>query len=445
MSLSSKLVMRGAFWTIGAYGGSVGLRFGTNVVLSRLVAPEIFGVMLIINTLRNGIELLSDVGIGQNIVQNPKGESRSFRDVAWTIQLVRGLILFSLLFLAAAPLGQLYQLPGSAIQLSALTLALMGCASVSGYLLQRRLQFVRLNLFDLGVDAVGAALVIGLAFASPTIWSLILANILTAAIRTIATYFLPDARVWFAWNRQHAREILSFGKWIYLSSLLAFLCASFDKLYLGQAIPLALLGIYGLARNVADLPAALFARLGHSLVFPVIASQQSSSRSELHARLSPLRLKLLLVSAACVAFGTAFADYAIMIIYDSRYHDAGWMLPVMLLGVWGAILCSMNEYALLGVGKPFYGAAGNMTKLVCLVVGIPLALKTTGLLGTILVVAFSDFCRYIPVLIGQRRERLSFFLQDVAVTLFLLVLLGAFILLRWQAGFGTPFDGASFS
>jgi hypothetical protein len=105
----------------------------------------------------------------------------------------------------------------------------------------------------------------------------------------------------------------------------------------------------------------------------------------------------------------------------------------------------MNEYALLGVGKPFYGAAGNMTKLVCLVVGIPLALKTTGLLGTILVVAFSDFCRYIPVLIGQRRERLSFFLQDVAVTLFLLVLLGAFILLRWQAGFGTPFDGATFS
>jgi hypothetical protein len=49
------------------------------------------------------------------------------------------------------------------------------------------------------------------------------------------------------------------------------------------------------------------------------------------------------------------------------------------------------------------------------------------------------------VLIGQRRERLSFFLQDVAVTLFLLVLLGAFILLRWQAGFGTPFDGATFS
>lgn len=433
--------MRGAIWTIGTYGASVGLRFGTNVVLSRLVAPEVFGVMLIINTLRNGIELISDVGIGQNIVQNPKGESRTFRDVAWTIQLIRGFVLFSLLFLAAAPLGQLYQLPASAIQLSATTLALMGAASVSIYLLQRRLQFIRLNMFDLGVDAVGAALVIGLAFASPTIWSLIAANILTAALRTIATYFLPEAKARLAWHKEHARKILSFGKWIYLSSLLAFLCASFDKLYLGQAIPLALLGIYGLARNVADLPSALFTRLGHSLIFPVVASQQAASREELRRQLSPLRFKLLMASAACIAFGAAFSDYAIMIIYDSRYHEAGWMLPMMLIGVWGAILCSMNEYALLGVGKPLYGAAGNMTKLACLVAGMPLALQAGGLPGAIILVALSDFARYVPMLIGQQRERQSFFLQDLGASVFLFLLLAAFVLARWQAGFGTPFDG----
>lgn len=436
--------MRGAIWTIGTYGASVALRFGTNVVLTRLVAPEVFGVMLIINTLRNGIELLSDVGIGQNIVQNPKGEDRSFRDVAWTIQLVRGVVLFSLLFAVAAPLGKLYHLPATAIQLSSVTLALMGAASLSIYLMQRRLQFARLNLFDLAIDAISAALVIGLAIISPTIWSLIIANIVSTTIRTIASYFLPEARNWLAWHKEHAREIRAFGKWIYLASLLAFLCASFDKLYLGQSIPLALLGIYGLARNVADLPAALFARLGHSLVFPVIASQRSGSREELHARLSPLRLKLLLVGAACIAFGAAFADYAISIIYDSRYQEAAWMLPVMLAGVWVSILCSMNEYALLGVGKPLYGAIGNMVKLLCLVIGIPIALHTVGLLGAIIIVILGDFCRYLPILVGQQRERLSFMMQDLAISLFLLALLAGFTLLRWQAGFGTAFDSAGF-
>jgi len=443
MAFSSRQVIRGAIWTIGTYGASVGLRFGSNVILSRLVIPEVFGVMLIIGTLRNGIDLLSDVGIGQNIVQNPKGDQRDFLNVAWTIQVLRGVLLFSLLFALAVPLGQLYQLPSTAIQLSALTLAVMGASSISIFLLQRRLRFAQSNLFDLGIDAIGAVLVVGLAWYSPTIWSLIFANILTMAIRTGATYLLPDARNWFAWQRDHAREIVHFGKWIYVSSLLTYLCASFDRLFLGQSIPLALLGIYGIARNVADLPAALFARLGHSLVFPVVASSQEAPREQLRARIAPLRFKLLLCCAVCIALGTSVADYAIMIVYDSRYHEAAWMLPVMLLGVWVSILCSMNEYALLGLGKPLYGASGNLAKLVCLAIGFPLALHAFGLLGAILVVALGDVCRYFPILFGQRREHLSFRGQDLVLSGVLLALLGAFTLLRWQLGFGTAFDSVS--
>lgn len=440
MNFSSKQALSGAIWTIGGYGASVALRFGSNVVLSRIVVPEIFGVMLIIGTLRNGIELLSDVGIGQNIVQNPKGDQRDFLNVAWTIQLLRGLLLFSLLFIAAVPLGQLYQLPSAAIQLSALTLALFGASSVAIYLQQRRLQFARQNLFDFGVDVIGALLVVGLAWLSPTIWSLILANILTMAIRTGASYLLPDSRNWFAWRADHAREIIHFGKWIYLSSLLAYLCASFDRLFLGQSIPLAMLGIYGIARNVADLPAVLFTRLGHSLVFPVVAANQDTPREQLRERIGRLRLKLLLLCAVSIAFGVSIADFAIMIVYDARYHEAAWMLPVMLLGVWVSILCSMNDYALLGLGKPLYGASGNMAKLVCLVVGIPVGLHLHGLLGAILALALSDVCRYFPILFGQRREHMSFRGQDLVLTGLLLVLLAALSWVRWQLGFGTAFD-----
>ena len=441
MAFAQKLVMRGALWTIGAYGASVALRFGSNVVLSRLVMPEVFGIMLIINTLRNGIELISDVGIGQNIVHNPNGETRSFRDTAWTIQLLRGIVLFSALFLAASSIAEIYRLPAEAIRLSAVTLVFMGAASTSIYLLQRRLQFVRLNLFDLGIDFVGAILVVGLALYSPTIWSLIAAHILMVIVRLVGTFLLPESRNWFAWNPVHARQILSFGKWIYLSSLLAFLAASFDKLYLGQSIPLAMLGIYGLARNVADLPTALFARLGHSLVFPVIAAEQESPRQEMRGRLSPLRLKLLFVAAACLAFGIAFGDFAIRIIYDSRYAAAGWMLPVMLTGVWAAILCSMNEYVLIGLGKPLYGALGNFAKLIGLAVGIPVGLHFGGLGGAILAVALADYCRYLPILFGQRRETVSFTRQDFGLSVVMVVLVCLFTALRGWAGFGTAFDG----
>jgi hypothetical protein len=64
-----------------------------------------------------------------------------------------------------------------------------------------------------------------------------------------------------------------------------------------------------------------------------------------------------------------------------------------------------------------------------------------GLSGAILVVALSDSLRYLPVLIGQRREQVSFLRQDLAVSLFMFTLLGLFTLLRAWAGYGTAFDG----
>ncbi|GAA4131492.1 oligosaccharide flippase family protein [Aminobacter aganoensis] len=442
MAISSKRLLHGAIWTTGAYFVSIVLRFGSNVVLSRLVMPEVFGTMLIISTLRNGIELVSDVGIGQNIVHNSKGEEQRFRDTAWTIQLVRGAILFSLMFALAAPLGQLYSLPASAIQLSAFGLVLMGSASVSIYMLQRQLQFVKLNLFDLMVEFVNACFVIALALYSPTIWSLLVANILTIVVRTAASYLLPYGRTWLAWQASYAREILSFGKWIFLSSLLSFLCASFDKLYLGHAVPLAVLGVYGIARTIADLPAALVGRLSYSLIFPVVSSRKDQDVGALRAEMRPLRLKLLLAFAVCIGFGISVSDFAVWLIYDQRYHDAGWILPILLLGVWCSLLCTISEYSLLGIGRPLYGAAGNMAKLAFMVVAIPLGLQFYGIAGAILMIAASDLCRYMPILFGQYRERIAFFRQDVAMTALLILFILVFSVVRYEAGYGTAFDGA---
>ena len=80
-------------WTTGSYAVVQSFRLFSNVVLARLLAPELFGIMLIVNTLRTGVELLSDIGIGQNIVSNKNGEIADFYNTAWAIQILRGIVL----------------------------------------------------------------------------------------------------------------------------------------------------------------------------------------------------------------------------------------------------------------------------------------------------------------------------------------------------------------
>ena len=86
----SPRVSHAAAWVSGSYFVSMFLRLANNIVLSRLLFPEAFGVMAIVSSILQALEMFSDIGIGPSIVQNRRGDEPSFLNTAWTIQLVRG-------------------------------------------------------------------------------------------------------------------------------------------------------------------------------------------------------------------------------------------------------------------------------------------------------------------------------------------------------------------
>ncbi len=434
-------ILSGGAWTIGTYGASVVLRFGSNVLLSRLIAPEIFGMVVVISAIRMGADLLSDIGIGQNIVNNPRGDQPAFYNTAWTFQVLRGLLLFALCCAFAGPLAGLYGVPEAAIQFGALTLALLGMTSTSLFLLQKRLHVSTLTLFEFVQDLIGTAAMLIFVLWSPTVWSILLGNLVGALARVVGSFLLPGGGNRPMIDRRHIREIFSFGRWIFLWSMLGFLSVNFDRLYLGSVAPLALLGVYGIARTMAELPAFLAARLGHFLVFPLVSAAGEIPHERLRREIGPIRLGFLLAAAVGIGIAAAGGDFIIRGIYDARYALAAGMLPLLLLGTWATILCSTNEYVLIGRGKPQYGTAASSVKLAYLVIGLPLAFKTGGMLGAILILVTADVARYAVLLVAQMRARVGFGAQDLLATAALLATLLGLTALRAALSLGTAFDG----
>jgi O-antigen/teichoic acid export membrane protein len=442
-TISTRSLLNGTFWTIGGYGLSTVLRTATNIILARMLAPDIFGTMLIVYTLRMGIEMISDVGIGQNIVYNKDANDPEFYNTAWTLQLIRSLLLWLVFCAAAIPLAHFYQAPILAVvvPITAFGIVFSGFTSISKSLLQKRLLLAKLNLYDTLMAVIGSAATILFAYFSPTIWALVLGGLFGSAVSMVASYFLlPDVKQKFHLSKRYTKQILHFGKWIFISSIVFFLSMYVDRLYLGAVVPLELLGIYGIARSISDLSGNLVLRLGNVVLFPFIASHAQTPRDELRTRLTSIRLKFLLLAAVGFAIFIATADLAIKILYDERYQQATWILPVLIAGSWFSVLAYVNESTLLGLGKPSYSAASNGTKLAFLLIGLPIMVKSFGLLGGVIVVALSDLCRYVPILIGQRNERFSFGMQDLLLTSIVLLMIVALEWLRWVAGFGTSFD-----
>jgi len=424
------------------------IRLATSVVLARLLAPEIFGIMQVVYSVQNGIALISDIGLGQNIIYNQNAEDPDFYNTAWSLQVVRGVLLWAVFSAVAIPVGRFYQSPMfiGIIPVVAFSFVISGLISTRRFLLQKRMQYNVLTTFETATSFIGSLATVVIAYFSPTVWALVFGSLIAAAVTIIGSYFvLPGARQRFFISRRYAFEIVSFGKWFFFSSIVYFLSTNFDRLYLAKLIPLQLFGVYGIARNFSELLTTLVQRLGSYIIFPFIASHSKITRAELHEQLAPIRLRFIMVVALGLSLFAATADLVITILYDQRYRAAAWMLPVLIVGTWFAILSTINESSLLGVGRPNYSVFGNSAKFGFLVIGLILGVTHYGVLGGVVVVAFSEIFRYFAMLIGQRREQFSFGGQDLIATAAVFGLIGSCEWLRWVLGFGTSFDGLPIS
>ncbi|MBK6298252.1 MAG: oligosaccharide flippase family protein [Sphingomonadales bacterium] len=436
MKILSRSVTERLGWTTGSYAVAQAFRLVNNVVLARLLAPELFGIMLIVNTLRTGVELLSDIGIGQNIISNKNGEDPDFYNTAWILQIARGVLLAVVCIAFTYPISQFYnsQTIYKIVPVISSIFIFTGFQSVSRFIAQKRLNLKAVSIYDIFVAVSTMIIHIICAIVTPTIWALVYGGIISSAVAMAGSFFIVGGvKHRFTFSIPYAKEIMHFGKWILLSTIVYFLSMNFDRLYLARSLPFQILGIYSVARSLADVISLLMARIGSLIIFPMVAAA-GHSEGALREKLSRGRTTMLLGGAVLVSLFVAASDLVVFLLYDDRYRTAALMLPVLAFGVWFSILCTLSESVLLGVGRPSYGALANLVKLVWLAVGLPVGVVYFGVAGAIGVMAASDLVKYVPLLAAQQREHISFIRQDVLITLAMCAMIVFWRILLWSLG-----------
>jgi O-antigen/teichoic acid export membrane protein len=409
---------RQAIWIAAPLAVQMPVRLGSSIILTHLLAPEMFGLMALVNTLRTGTELLSDVGIGQSIVRSPRGEEKRFLDTAFTVQLLRGLLLAVVMLAAAGPIGAIYGKPELTPVLLTISILFVftGLQSPGLFMAQRHMWLRARAAYDVGCTVFQALFTIALALVMPSVWALGWGLVGGTLFSTAITYAF-GRKYWpsLAWDRSAAHEILHFGKWIFLSTMVYFAATSTDNIYFVAALPLAIMGVYGIARTIADLFDQLGQRAGSMLIFPKLAAL-GEGRREAAGRLRSRRRSVLAVVALGVAAAMGGTDKLILLVYDERYHFAAFMLPLMLAGVWFRVLGSFADAMLMGCGRPGPGAFANSAKFAILIVGLPLAVGYVNLFAALLVLILAEAARWAVLAPVLQRERLATVADDVALT-----------------------------
>ena len=103
--------LKGTYFIVAFYGLSSAIRLLSSVVLAKLFAPELFGLMALMTTVIVGLNLFSHIGLEDSVIQNPRGDEEIFINTAWTIQSLRGLALWLLTVALAWPVARFYHEP----------------------------------------------------------------------------------------------------------------------------------------------------------------------------------------------------------------------------------------------------------------------------------------------------------------------------------------------
>jgi len=395
-------VFTASLWVIGAFGLGQALRLAGNLIATRLLEPEMFGVMAIIFVVMQGLTMFSDVGLWAFIVRHKGGAQAHILDTVWTMQLMRGWIVFILLVLLVLLFQGLKRSIGIdsgsvyGFDLLPVLLIVVGfTAVINGYktmapaVQSKELNRAKLETITLVSQSCGIAVMLLWAWFVPTIWALVAAGVTSSIISLILTYKVFPMRHKIAWDKEVVKEVFHFGKWVVLASLLTFLAQQGDKFFFGAYISPALLGVYSIAFMLASTLTSVTQQLASQILFPVFSRTVNSEGGELKAVYYNSRLKLDTVVYLSAGFLLAIAPTLISFLYDERYVEAGWMLQVLTVSIVGMATSSVAQECLSAIGKTKIRMQVMLVRSVGLLVGLPLFFNFYGFEGAVWAVALN--------------------------------------------------------
>lgn len=363
---------RGAAWTILGYGVSLVLRMGGNLILTRLLFEEAFGLMALMQVIIEGLYLFSDIGIGPSIIQN-KREDSTFLNTAFSMQFMRGISLCALACLLARPMASFYEEPQLAYLLPVVAAAMVisGLNSTRLFSLNRGLTLGRIQIVEVCAQAVGLVTMVTWALVDRSIWALVGGTLATSFARMVMSHtFLPGIRNRFEWERAAAIELIRFGRWIFISTAMSFFAGQTDRLIFGKMIPLDMLGVYSIGLMIATIPSDVLGRVAWRVILPVY-SQIVQERRPLSEVFTRVRLPILVLGGWAFSGLLAGGPTAMHLLYDDRYWGAGWIIQVLAPAFCFRLLEATTSVALLAVNRPQWMSAASFAKVLGMIVLIP--------------------------------------------------------------------------
>ncbi len=394
MAWSRLINLRGdLFATTFTFGLQSIIRLLSSLILTRVLLPEAYGTITILVSILFVIGNILDTNVSLFIIRDKNAEQPRYLNTAWTLRFARSLLSAAILFVCAPLIAtKVYDLPGLALPLrvSSLWFLIDGFESM-GFSLAIRRKEARLQMYsDLFASVASTTFSIIYCYRYHTFWGIEFGMLVNRLIVTVLSHqFYRELRPRIFLDMSAAREILVYSKFTIPSSLLTLGLNQFDKVVLLRLFDLRLLGIYGLASNIAGSIEALIGKISQAVLYPRCAHNFRENPDTATKRYYLENIKLFVGILAMPAAVAGASHLIIGLLYDSRYSDAASVLQALAIRAVLLSFASPAEDLLISAGQFHVILVGNILRASSIVFGSILGYYFFGFLGFVYGLAFS--------------------------------------------------------
>ncbi len=336
-------LIEGTTWMVAARWGIRLIGMVSTIILARLLSPADFGLVAMAMIVVGLTEVLFAYGIDTALIQNPRAGKDHF-DTAWTVGIVQGALVCSLLLLIAPLAAGYFKEPRVAEVLQVLCLAIVirSFGNVGVVAFRKELRFGKEFQYMIVGKLLGFVATVSLALALRNFWALVIGQVVGAILGCLQSYLMHPYRP--SLSLRAARDIWSFSQWMLLVNISTYALGRVDEIVVGGQGNGTSMGLYSVASELAELPST-------ELVYPLARALLPG-----YALLKddPGRLKQAFLNV--LGFVSTITVPAALGVAMLAPH----LVPVLLGRKWVDSIPLIQYLAVFGMVRALNGGAGNL-------------------------------------------------------------------------------------
>ncbi len=414
-----KNISKGSFWLTSGTAIEQGLRFVRNIILTRILAPEAFGIMAIILALNAAIESFTEVGIKQAVIQNKDSQEKTYLNSAWFLSILRSMLLYLISFFLAPFIAEFYNNPELTIfiRIAFLGIVFRGLISPRAYIALKQMRFNKWVFLFNGGGILGVIITVILAIFMKNVWALVIGFTLESVIRCILSFIFCPYLPGFDFDKEHRQKLFKFARGMLGLPILTFIFMRTDIFVIGKIYSPSELGLYSMAAALANLPLHLGTVLDQ-LLLPIFSKLQENF-SKLNDALIKVTFYVVILTFPSMLFICFSSSEILNIVYGAEYSTMA--IPFSIIFITILIRLSslpiMSVY--LAVGKPNLNRIfAGIRALLILIIIIPM-IKLFGFIGAASAALISLSISYVVQIFQLKKLTKIYLYKYVSIFLYI--------------------------